>query len=220
MKIHSYINKDEEIVRMCKGKRVLHYGCVGFTDCAPERKIILAKNSLHAKLSAVCDCVGIDYDKGVIEEMRNAEIFDNVIYGNVEKLSEIENDIGKFDVIVAGDIIEHLSNPGLMLDGTKQFLKEGGDFVVSTPNSFGVPAYLRFLRGKFVEGDEHVLCFNPITLKQLLNRHGFKVDLADSCYQGIANKKYGMKFKFLRNMLERFPKLGGTLLYVCSDDAH
>lgn len=216
MKINRYLSKDDEILKMCSGKRVLHFGCVGFTDCTPEQKIELAKKSLHAKLTEVCDCVGIDYDKGVIEELRNANVFDNVIYGNVEQLSTIGEEIGKFDVILAGDIIEHLSNPGLMLDGAKQFLKEDGKFIVSTPNSFGAPAYSRFVRGRFKEGDEHVLCFNSITLQQLLTRHGYNIEQANTCYQAIANTNYGVGFKLFRKLLEWSPRFGGTLIYVCS----
>ena len=37
--------------------------------------------------------------------------------------------------------------------------------------------------GKFREGEQHVLCFNPITLMQLLDRHGYELTSASSCYQ-------------------------------------
>ena len=39
----------------------------------------------------------------------------------------------KFDVIFAGDLIEHLSNPGLFLDSCKRNLKQGGVVSSSLP---------------------------------------------------------------------------------------
>src|ERR1700740_3597436 len=44
----------------------------------------------------------------------------------------------KFDVIFAGYLIEHLSNPGLFLRSCKRNLAEGGRILVTTPNVFNL----------------------------------------------------------------------------------
>ena len=216
MKIQRFVARDQKILDLCRGKKVLHLGCVGFTDCTHQQKVSLAHQSLHAKLSEMTDCVGVDYDAATIKELQEAEVFDNVVYGNVEHLDKLNEDLGLFDVVLAGDIIEHLSNPGMMLEGVKSYLKPEGKFIVSTPNAFGIASYLRYAAGKFKEGAEHVLCFNPITLEQILSRHGYGVDMAESCYQEVAQNQYGVAFKLFRKMLKMFPKFGGTLIYVCS----
>ena len=214
--IKNFVERDKTIIEYCKGKSVLHLGCVGFTDCPVAQKIELAKESLHASISKVSkNCIGVDLDGDTVVELTEHGVFDNLVEGDVEKLTELELSGERFDLVVAGDIIEHLSNPGLMLEGMKGLMKPNGKLLVSTPNSFGVASWIRMILGKFREGEQHVLCFNPITLMQLLDRHGYELTSASSCYQARAEENYGVMFKFLRAILKRIPRLGGTLLYVC-----
>jgi 2-polyprenyl-3-methyl-5-hydroxy-6-metoxy-1,4-benzoquinol methylase len=118
--------------------------------------------------------VGVDRGGAVIEEMRKLGIFDNVVRGDVERLDELPMD-QKFDVVIAGDIIEHLSNPGQMLDGIKRFCRADTRVIITTPNAFGAPNYLRYSTGKFREGAEHVMSFNEQNLVTLLQRHGYVI---------------------------------------------
>lgn len=176
----------------------------------------MAQKSLHAALTeAASVCTGVDLDGEAISELRNLGIFTNVVEGDVERLSELGSDLGRYDLVVAGDIIEHVSNPGLMLDGIKDRLNKDGRLIVSTPNAFGIASWIKYARGKFREGAQHVLCFNPITLRQLLERHGYEVTEALSCYQSRAVDQYGASFRLLRLILEKQPRFGGTLLFVC-----
>jgi 2-polyprenyl-3-methyl-5-hydroxy-6-metoxy-1,4-benzoquinol methylase len=217
IRIKSFVERDSKLVELTRGKSVLHLGCVGFTDCTPIEKVALAKQSLHAFITKeASDCMGVDLDGPTIRELQKHGIFTNVVEGDVEQLDALPREFSNYDVIVAGDIIEHLSNPGLMLDGAKGRLAENGRLVVSTPNAFGIAGWIRVLTGRFREGEQHVLCFNPITLGQLLERHGYMIDTAHSCYQSRAKQNFGIWFKILRSALERFPKYGGTLLYICS----
>src|SRR5437879_1109472 len=58
--LSDYVSRDDKLAGLCRGRRVLHLGCVGFTDCAVEDKVSLARQSLHQRLSEVADCVGTD----------------------------------------------------------------------------------------------------------------------------------------------------------------
>ena len=216
MTILKYVERDAELVRMAAGKKILHLGCVGFTDGSHDEKIALAKQSLHALLTeSSAECTGVDLDGDAIRELRDLGIFTNVIEGDVERLGELSDDVSGFEVVIAGDIIEHLSNPGLMLQGIKPLMKPDGLLIVSTPNAFGVASWIKFVRGRFREGAQHVLCFNSITLRQLLERNGFEVEHGWTCFQSRAAELYGSSFKILRAALTRYPRFGGTLLYVC-----
>lgn len=216
-KISDFVERDKTIVDLCRNKSVLHLGCIGFTDCSTQEKIQHAKKSLHAEITENSShCIGIDLDKTTITDLREGGLFDNIVEGNVEHLEDITLHPDHYDIVVAGDIIEHLSNPGLMLEGIHGRLHRNGKLVVSTPNAFGIASWIRVLRGTFKEGDQHVICFNPITLKQLLERHGYRVDYSATCYQNRAKANFGRRFHILRFILERIPRHGGTLLYVCS----
>jgi SAM-dependent methyltransferase len=144
---------------------------VGFTDCSIADKARLAKQSLHASLSAVADCVGVDLDGESIRQLQERGVFHDVLQGNVESLEQLPSSLGRFDVALAGDVVEHLSSPGRMLDGVRGLLEPEGTLMISTPNAMGLPSYVRFLFGLFHEGPQRVLNFNPISLAQLLTRH-------------------------------------------------
>lgn len=209
-----YTEKYARIVELCAGKRVLHLGCVGFTDSPVGEKVRLAKESLHQRLTDCCDCTGIDLDRESVVQLQERGIFKNVLVANAEALDELDADLPQFDVAVAGDIIEHLSNPGNMLDGVKRRLKPDGLLLISTPNAFGLPGYLRFIAGRYREGLQHVLAFNPIVLRQLIDRHGYEITQMWTCHQPAAIGRHGWLFKPGQIFFSCFSKFGGTLLVV------
>lgn len=99
----------------------------------------------------------------------------NIIEGNAENFHFKE----KFDVIIAGELIEHLSNPGLFLDCAKENLKENGKLVLTTPNRYGILSIIGVLKNNEVPKYEkniakHVLYFDEDALNSLLIRHGFR----------------------------------------------
>lgn len=90
----------------------------------------------------------------------------------------------KFDIIFAGDLIEHLTNPGLFLDACKKMLKEGGLLIMTTPNTFN----LFNLVEKFTKYDptvnpDHTFYFNRKVIKVLLQKCGWEVDSFHGVYK-------------------------------------
>lgn len=214
VRLLGYVDRDAQIIERCRGRGVLHLGCVGFTDCTVDEKVAKANDSLHQLLTEASDCLGVDLDRESVAQLRQRGVFRNVICGDVERLEDLPFRGEQFDVVVAGDIIEHLSNPGQMLDGIRPLLKADGFLIVSTPNAMGLPAYLRYAAGRFREGLQHVLCFNPSTLTQLLERHGYYVTEAFACHQRGAVTTHRSMFRVGKLMFEQCPKFGGTLLFV------
>jgi 2-polyprenyl-3-methyl-5-hydroxy-6-metoxy-1,4-benzoquinol methylase len=214
----AYVSRDEYILSRCRGKRVLHLGCLGETcRAASEREaFFLTSRSLHARLGEVsARLVGVDLESEALTALQRAG-YPDVYGGDVENLNDVGLPSIGFDVVVAGDIIEHLSNPGRMLDGIRDILERGGELVVTTPNAYGLPNYLRFLKGNLREGADHVQSYSPFTLGYLLARHGWSVSSALSCHQARAESLSGRTaFAAGRWILRQFPKLGGTLLFVC-----
>jgi hypothetical protein len=84
--------------------------------------------------------------------------------------------------------------------------------VITTPNAFGAASQLRYLRGTFADGDEHVITFNPVNLVGLLERHHFRVERLSTCHQAAAarSRTFRVGAPFMRHV----PKLGGTLFAV------
>jgi SAM-dependent methyltransferase len=114
--------------------------------------------------------VGIDiYEDGIKKMQADGE---EVYLANAESF---DINIKDFDLVVLGDIIEHVSNPGLVLDNANRHLHDEGILFVTTPNPFSIAMFLKILvRGGYNVNSEHVTWFDPVLLSFLLDRSGFK----------------------------------------------
>jgi len=153
------VDREQMILSCCDGKNVLHIGCL-----AADRKGELQKHIEGVAESAL----GLD-----IEETDD----ENVIQGDAQKFNLAK----QFDVIVAGEVIEHLSNIEGFLDSCYRHLKKGGKLIISTPNAFS-PIFLKqAILGRVVPNDQHhVLLFDVTTLKNMLTNYSnnmFKGDI-------------------------------------------
>lgn len=156
----------QKMVRLVgKGKLVLEIGCgKGFVS---EQ---LRKNG--------CAVTGIEIDK---ESAKKAKRFcKSVLVGNVE---EMKLDFVKesFDVILFGDVLEHLLDPKAVLKKLRPFLVREGKIVVSLPNVANWKIRLGFLVGKFgytewgILDKTHVRFFTMKSARDLLKEAGFRV---------------------------------------------
>lgn len=157
-------------------KRVLDLGCVCHN---------LDQTAVPWLHGFLCDrarsVLGVDFLEEAVAKMRARGY--NAVCANVEtmELGRAGQDDEKFDVIVAGDIIEHLDNVGLFLDCVKKYLADGGVFLVTTPNPITYVRFVRtLLRGSAGANREHTCWFTAKVLRQLAGRHGFVV--ADEAY--------------------------------------
>jgi len=216
LKFDGYTSRWDFILKRCNNKSVLHLGCVGITEGSISEKIRAMEIGLvihpHIKKRAK-RLIGIDYDFKIVKHLQKLG-FSEIIYGDVTKLDQVElNDT--FDVVIAGDLIEHLSSPGSMLEGVKRFMNRHSSLLITTPNAFGGLHMLRYVLGIYKEGNDHVLSFSIFTLSNLLQRHGYIVVEAWACYNRppstITEKiKYAIGVPFFKAI----PKLGGTLCVV------
>ncbi len=161
-----------------KDKKVLHFGCA---DWPYTEEKILNKVLLHQRLEKIArDLYGVDFSKEGIELMKKNGI-KNLFIGDIYFLHEDKNFSDKqVDVIVASEIFEHLTNPGLALDSIKKYiLKTNPDCEVI----FTVPNYHNFwhnlifgLRYKESVHYDHKFYFSYRTFRTLIETYSFEVD--------------------------------------------
>lgn len=141
---------------------------------------------------AVSEVYGIDivYDEDAIPEA------DRKYY----KKSAAENFSfdTKFDAIFAGDLIEHVVNPGLFLDNAKKHLKPGGRLIMTTPNTFNVFVMAgKLTRPEPPINDDHTFYFNRRTMGRLLEKCGWEVERFGFMYSLENKHKQSFKKLFL-----------------------
>jgi 2-polyprenyl-3-methyl-5-hydroxy-6-metoxy-1,4-benzoquinol methylase len=205
-----YVDRDGFILQFCRGKRVLHLGCVGLTDLPSEERVLRFPETLHWRLSQVARVIGVDNSANVVARLRESDLAANIVVGDVQALEEIEALRPEFDVILAADIIEHVSNPGRLLDGIHRLCRADTDVLLTTPNAFGLFNFIRFMAHRFGEGREHVMAFNFYNLANLLRRHGFEPIELGTCHQRSRHLPPGL-FVLGAFLLSRLPRLGGTI---------
>lgn len=206
---HSTVkNWDERvatILTLVKGPTLLHVGCVGGgVPDVPDKE----RHHLHFQLCEAlpeAEIVGIDVNGDGIREMKSKGL--NVLQMDAEEMA-FE---GSFDTIVAGELIEHLCNPGRFLEGCRWTLKPGGRVVLTTPNPFSLMYFLMYAKNfKSAFNPGHSLWFCPQTLSQTARRAGFSVTelrFVDSlCPELVPSgwyKSFALCWKFLRPLLPK-----------------
>ena len=112
------------------------------------------------------EVVGMDVDSDAL--VQAAERGVRCVVGDVEEPLPFDDE--SFDVVVAGELIEHVRDPASFVGEAVRVLRRGGRLVGSTPNSYRVQGRLRFLRGRHPDGDPtHLHFFAPHELRQLLS---------------------------------------------------
>jgi SAM-dependent methyltransferase len=77
-----------------------------------------------------------------------------------------------FDVVVAGEVLEHSISPALLVAEIARVLRPEGTFIGSVPNAFRLKNRLRFLIGREIEHDEtHLHMFSVRALRTLLEKY-------------------------------------------------
>ena len=161
------LTRSEQILRNVVGPDILDVGCAGHIP-KPNSPYWL-HGRLREKFSSV---VGIDLNAENIQKLSHMG-YRNIFVASAEDFTLD----AKFDTIVAGELIEHLSNPGAFLDRCRAHLKKNGRVILSTPYVFSL-LYILYAFYKFpntCQNDEHTAWFCPKTLSGIASRYGFRV---------------------------------------------
>jgi SAM-dependent methyltransferase len=155
-----------------RGRNVIH---LGFVDARNMREKLDSSAWLHAKLAEVAaSIVGIDADAAGVEVAR--ELGYEAYVADVENAASIKTaGAAPADVVIAGEIIEHLDSPGRFLDSTSQLIKPDGELVITTPNPTALTNVVLGLMRREVQNADHVGWQSWRTLAALLSRHGYDV---------------------------------------------
>jgi SAM-dependent methyltransferase len=168
LKSSKAVDKVRFIEEASRGKVVLDLGCIRHN----AEFAVKDPNWLHGKIKAVAKkVVGVDYVKDEVAKLQDGAY--DIVYGDVCKPLDLTE---KFDLIVAGDLIEHLTNFDGFFENCNRLLAPGGKLLITTPNPFyGGEFHFVAFRRLYLLNPEHTCWIDPLALAQLAGRFGFKM---------------------------------------------
>jgi 2-polyprenyl-3-methyl-5-hydroxy-6-metoxy-1,4-benzoquinol methylase len=154
------------LIERCRGRHVLDIGCV-----AHDVARMSSPSWLHGRLAAVAaSCVGVDILQEGVDEMLRL--------GHRAIVHDLSSGIGPladeapFDVIVAGELVEHVGSNHMLFEVAAQLLADDGELIITTPNPWA-PSRVRAGRlGHVWENVDHVVFAFPSGVAELAERHG------------------------------------------------
>src|SRR6266705_373362 len=134
----------------------------------------------RALIANGCEVVAIERDHHSAMRLRD---FCKVIEGDIEQMPLARRLSGmRFDVILAGDFLEHLQDPVQLLQQLRSFLEPSGYLLTSIPNVSHGSVRLGLLHGKFEYRDTgildrtHLRFFTFDSIQRMFADAGYRVD--------------------------------------------
>lgn len=167
-----------------EGTRILDVGC------GTGKLGKLLKSKRH------CFITGLEIDKDAAEIAR--DIYDEVIIIDLEKLIDKSchfEDKKKYNYIIFGDVLEHVTRPAVLLRYFSNFLEENGFIIASIPNIANWMIRIKLLFGNFdysggILDEGHLRFFTYKTARKLLEDSGYKII-------SVVNNNSTILFRFL-----------------------
>jgi SAM-dependent methyltransferase len=134
------------------GKRILDLGC--------------RYGALTRAYSEGNEVVGVDVDRDALAEAAKLGI--DTRWADVEEPLPFQD--ASFDVVVAGELIEHLRDPDRLVAEVRRVLRPGGTFAGSVPNFFRLRNRVAMLFGRPLDHDPtHLHVFAPRDVHRMLD---------------------------------------------------
>ncbi len=173
--IHNYLKKIRTIKReeysnwllnKVEDKNILDIGAI-------EHNLEYARsqNWKHKKLiEHAKKVVGVDILKEYVDIL-NKEGFDMRVCDatSEEYLGE------KFDLVIMGDVIEHVSNPIKLVEFAIRHLNDSGEVIIKTPNPYYISSIKKKIKGKAFVNLEHTSWITPTMMLEIARRANCKL---------------------------------------------
>lgn len=216
--VPSPVDRLDMMSELVRGKRVFDLGALDETAIDAKRG---EDNWLHARLCREATwVVGMDNSKCLPAEGMETAANGRIIHADIFDLaSEVERH-GRPDVIVAGELIEHLPDTqGFLRSLRANTALHGVAFVFSTPNACCWHNGIVGLIGRESMHKDHLQIYSYKTLRTLFARTGIELESLTpyhARFQEMISASHGARqlgvrgFQWLVNMLEfTCPMLSG-----------
>jgi SAM-dependent methyltransferase len=157
LKVATAQGRLDAIAELTSGKHLLDVGCAtGFF--------------LEAALERGYEVQGVEFSEVAISLARS-DVRGHIICGDVNTL--LAQKPGRFDVVTAFDIIEHVQDPASFVREIRDILVPGGLLTLSTPDTDHILRYVMRSRWPMLQPMQHTVLFSKRGIASLLESCGF-----------------------------------------------
>lgn len=199
------VNRLDYIVDFCKGKQVLHFG---FADYPYTNERIHSGKLLHLRLRSVAKRIfGVDNNPESIQIYKEATGDEAVGWGDLLNKESLRFSDKSFDVILLGEVLEHLKNPHEAILNLYDAIPKAVNILITVPNYTSLQTIGASLHATETNHPDHFWYFSPETLFKLFPEDKFE----------FVELNFGMYFqsgKRINFILKRFPFLGECIIGV------
>jgi SAM-dependent methyltransferase len=204
MESQCYLSRWNFIEEYVTDKTVLDIGPAELTGTINYTKL---DHAIWPKINAVArKAIGLEINMEQVTAIR--ELGYDIRHGDAEDFN-----LGmKFDIIFTGELIEHLSNPGLFLECARKHMRPDSTLILTTPNRFSAVEFLSsFIHDRIPTYNKpiskHVNFYDEKCLSDLLYRHGYSIlSLNYYIWVGVPSKNWKIQLinVYLRKYRRRF----------------
>jgi 2-polyprenyl-3-methyl-5-hydroxy-6-metoxy-1,4-benzoquinol methylase len=141
-----------------------------FTESKVKKGTLLHQRIMNN--SNVNRLAGVDISKTGISLMQKSEIDDLHVIESSKNLCDYFDE--KFDIIIAGEVLEHVSNMGIFLDSIKSVCDDNSLILITVPNFAPIKRIFRLFWFNEVVHPDHVCYFSVSTLSSLFDKNGLE----------------------------------------------
>jgi 2-polyprenyl-3-methyl-5-hydroxy-6-metoxy-1,4-benzoquinol methylase len=164
-----------------RGKKVLSIGLGGYSDIRSysfNLKTQDLSRTLSGRLAAAAESATfLDLSQDAILAFKptvSAAYYEQDVTADLgtwpEELRALE-----FDVIILGEVLEHLDNPGAALRNLSRLLTASGVLIVTVPNAFSMSGIVKMFMGVENTHPEHTCHYSYLTIQRLFSMSKMKL---------------------------------------------
>jgi SAM-dependent methyltransferase len=174
------------IVQLCARVQgeVAHLGCA---DSPYTQELLASGRLLHTRLVRAASVTGFDVDPDALELLRRALPGERFVQADVAQ-GVPESERGRHQLVLAGEVLEHVPDAGSFLHGCRGLLAPGGSLCVTVPNACCPKIGLRALGGRESVHPDHRAYYSPRTLSRTLRAAGFEPVELLTCFPPVSGR--------------------------------
>jgi SAM-dependent methyltransferase len=147
-----------------------------------QRVLELGAASGHVTRALVaqnCRVSAIEYDADAAQSLK--DVAEHVAVGDLNDPATLAGYSAEFDVVLAGDVLEHLIDPQVVLNRMVKLIVPTGRIILSLPNIAHADVKLMLMRGRFEYGSwglldrTHLRFFTLTSVRELVKHAGLQI---------------------------------------------